>query len=67
MSAYYVLHVTPWNFVFSFKAKIFAKINKSRSINKIMQVFCPAPDEEGFTSHALPAAESVWQAECETK
>ena len=38
MSAYYVLHVTPWNFVFSFKAKIFAKINKSRSINKIMQI-----------------------------
>ena len=38
MSAYYVLHVTPWNFVFSFKAKIFAKINNSRSINKIMQI-----------------------------
>ena len=31
------------------------------------EVFCPAPDEEGFTSHALPAAESVWQTEYETK
>ena len=38
MSAYYALHVTLCNFVFSFNSKIFAKINKSRSINIIMQI-----------------------------